>query len=240
MRYAVVTGSTRGIGKSIAKSLLEQGYFVVFHYGHDDTVIPELKEELVKISQNFEIIKNDFQNEESVIRFCESVKSVCPHIDVLINNAGTTDRTDFFSMSLAQWNNVINLNLTIPVLLTQKLGKSIVDNGNIIFIGSLLGIVPHAISVPYGVSKAGLHMLAKYLVKIFASNKIRVNVIAPGFVDTPWQLNKTKEQRNRIENKIAMNRFAEPEEIADACNFIINNGYINGIVLDINGGYDFQ
>ena len=237
MKYAVVTGSTKGIGKSIAKSLLKQGYFVVFHYGHDDSVIPELEKELKTISEKYTIIKNDFCDEDRIIDFCETINSFCPTIDVFINNVAITD---FFSMSLEQWNKVLNINLTAPFLLTQKLGKKIVDNGNIIFIGSLLGNVPHSISVPYGVSKAGLHMLAKYLVKIFAENKIRVNVVAPGFVDTPWQINKPKEQRNRIENKIAMNRFAYPDEIADACNFIIHNGYINGSVLNIHGGYDFK
>lgn len=103
-----------------------------------------------------------------------------------------------------------------------------------------MGIHPHAMSISYGVSKAGLHFLTKYLVKYFGDRNITVNAICPGFVDTPWQKNKTLDHRERIEDKIALGRFAEPEEIAQLVNSVLENGYINGSILNIDGGYDFK
>lgn len=90
------------------------------------------------------------------------------------------------------------------------------------------------------VTKTALHQLAKNLVKEYASRQVTVNVVAPGFVDTPWQLKKDKEHRKRIENKIALKRFATPDEIADFVMSVIHNSYINGSVLNIDGGYDYM
>lgn len=99
-------------------------------------------------------------------------------------------------------------------------------------------MVPHAISIPYGVSKSSLGMLAKYLVKVFADRKITVNVLAPGFVETPWQMHKEQEHRQRIEDKIAVGRFATVKEISSTCLHLIDNGYINGQVIVVDGGYE--
>lgn len=240
MKYAVITGSSKGIGKQIGIDLLKQGYFVVFNYGHDDSVIPALSEELTQISNNFKIIKNDFSTIEHIENFVKTVCSITDNIDVLVLNSAMTDRTDFEKLTIEQWNKVLMTNLTSPCFLVQKFKNLIEKNGNIIFIGALLGLVPHAISIPYGVTKAGLHMLAKYLVKEFCEDNIRVNVIAPGFVETPWQKNKPEDLRKRIEDKIALHRFATPEEISDAALFIINNNYMNGAILNIDGCYSYK
>lgn len=240
MKYAVVTGATKGIGKQIGIDLLKLGYFVIFNYGHDDSIIEDLNLELLRISDKFKIIKNDCSNIEKISSFVKEVSNINKYIDVLILNAATTDRTNFENLTIEQWNNVLTTNLTSPCFLVQKFKHLIRKNGNIIFTGSLLGTVPHAISIPYGVSKAGLHMLAKYLVKEFCEENIRVNVVAPGFVETPWQRNKPKDLRKRIEGKIALHRFATPEEISDVILFIINNNYINGAIMKIDGGYVYK
>jgi 3-oxoacyl-[acyl-carrier protein] reductase len=88
------------------------------------------------------------------------------------------------------------------------------------------------------VSKAGLHFLAQSLVKIFANRNITVNVIAPGFINTSWQESKLPEHRQRIEDKIALKRFGEPEEVAKVCINIVDNDYINGAIINVDGGYD--
>lgn len=103
-----------------------------------------------------------------------------------------------------------------------------------------MGIYPHASSLAYAVSKAAIHQMAKELVKVFAQRRITVNAIAPGFVNTSWQNDKPKEQRERIESKIALGRFGYPEEIANLCMTIIDTPYINGSVLEINGGYSYK
>ena len=240
MQYAVITGSSKGIGKQIGIDLLKQGYFVIFNYGHDDSVIPELHKELLKISDKFKIIKNDFSTIEHIEDFVKNVYVLTNNIDVLILNSAMTNRTNFDNLTISQWNEVLMTNLTSPYFLIQKFKPLIRQNGNIIFTGSLFGIVPHAISISYGVTKAGVHMLAKYLVKEFCEDNIRVNVVAPGCVETPWQKNKPKDLRKRIEDKIALHRFATTEEISDSVLFIINNKYINGAVINIDGGYVYK
>lgn len=131
-------------------------------------------------------------------------------------------------------------NLNAPFYIIKLLKEKIKYSGNIIFIGSILGIYSHAMSIPYAVSKAGLHMLAKSLIKEFCEEKIRVNVIAPGFVDTPWQKAKPQEQRKRIEDKTALKRFAKVEEISNAVQFVVNNGFVNGAILSLDGGYCYK
>jgi NAD(P)-dependent dehydrogenase (short-subunit alcohol dehydrogenase family) len=155
-------------------------------------------------------------------------------------NTAITNRKAFEDISFNEWNAVMDTNLNIPFFIVQKLSGMIKNYGRIIFIGALMGIFPHAMSISYAVSKAGLHMLSKSLVKVFKERNITVNAIAPGFIDTDWQLSKDADHRKRIEDKIALNRFGHPEEVAQICIGIIENQYINGSIIDINGGYDME
>ena len=108
------------------------------------------------------------------------------------------------------------------------------------FTGSLLGDIPHATSLSYGVSKSAIHALVKNLVKFMAVKEIRVNGVAPGFIDTEWQKTKAPEIRKRIENKIALKKFGTPDNIRDLVLHIIDNEYINGTIIRIDGGYNFE
>ena len=240
MKYAVITGSSKGIGKQTGIDLLKMGYFVIFNYGHDDSILASLKDDLSQFSQNYEIIKNDFSSESNIKNFVKKVTEITKVVDVLILNAAITDRTPFDKMTIELFNKVLMTNLTAPCFLVQQFKPLIPRNGNIIFLSSILGVVPHALSISYGISKAGINMLAKYLVKEFCEIGIRVNVIAPSFVETPWQKNKPEEIRKNIENKLSLHRFATPEEISDAILFVINNTYMNGSILDISGGYSYK
>ena len=109
-----------------------------------------------------------------------------------------------------------------------------------LFTGSLMGILPHSVSLSYGVTKAAVLALAKNLVKFFEDTDTTVNAIAPGFVETEWQKNKPQEIRNNIYNKTAIKRFADPKEIADAVRFCINNAFVNGSIIEVSGGYCFK
>lgn len=152
-----------------------------------------------------------------------------------------TDRAPFEQISPEGWERVINTNLNAPFYLAQGLQEYLTSgSGRVIFLGSICGIYPHAISPAYGVSKAAVHQLAKELVKFFAPRGVTVNAVIPSFVDTPWQKTKTPEHRKRIEDKLALHRFAYPEEIASLCWEVINNPYINGANLRIDGGYCYR
>ena len=237
MKIAVVTGSTKGIGRAIGIKLLDEGYYVVFNYANDDAGKLSLEDCLNSRGHiHYEVIKNDFQDELKINRFVEDIDERLGAVDVLVLNAGITDRTTWKQLSIEQWNRVMHVNLTVPAFLIQKFAVRM-RSGSVLCIGSVLGEYAHSVSVPYGVSKAGLHFLVKSLVKEYCDQGITVNGIATGFTDTEWQKQKTEEQRKRIENKIAIGRFAQPEEIADIAYDILTNRYMTGSVVSIDGGY---
>ncbi len=241
MNIVLVTGGTKGIGKAIVLKYLHQGCYAIITYSSDDETAELFQRELdVNYKDKYEIIKADLSKIEEVKIMCNIIRCKYRKINYLILNAGATNRNSFSDMTIDEWNYVINVNLTMPFFIVQSLVDCIINGGSILFIGTVMGIYPHAISIPYAVSKAGVHMLSRQLVKHLAPYKITVNTIAPGFVDTPWQKSKPLEQRIRIENKIALKRFALPEEIAQLCWDISQNAYINGSLLEIDGGYCYE
>lgn len=241
MNIVLVTGGTKGIGKAIVLKYLHQGCYAIITYSSDDETAELFQRELdVNYKDKYEIIKADLSKIEEVKIMCNIIRCKYRKIDYLILNAGATNRNSFSDMTIDEWNYVINVNLTMPFFIVQSLVDCIIKGGSILFIGAVMGIYPHAISIPYAVSKAGVHMLSRQLVKHLAPYKITVNTIAPGFVDTPWQKSKPLEQRIRIENKIALKQFALPEEIAQLCWDISQNAYINGSLLEIDGGYCYE
>lgn len=238
MNIVLVTGGTKGIGKAIVLKYLHQGCYAIITYSSDDETAELFQRELdVNYKDKYEIIKADLSKIEEVKIMCNIIRCKYRKIDYLILNAGATNRNSFSDMTIDEWNYVINVNLTMPFFIVQSLVDCIIKGGSILFIGAVMGIYPHAISIPYAVSKAGVHMLSRQLVKHLAPYKITVNTIAPGFVDTPWQKSKPLEQRIRIENKIALKRFALPEEITQLCWDISQNAYS---LLEIDGGYCYE
>jgi 3-oxoacyl-[acyl-carrier protein] reductase len=131
-------------------------------------------------------------------------------------------------------------NVNFPVFLLQKIIKRIKKGGSVVFTGSLMGIEPHSVSLAYGVTKSAVHALVKNLVKFLAPYDVRVNGVAPGFVDTEWQKNKPTEIRRNIENKVALGRFCEPMEVAEVYLMLIENTYFNGEIVVIDGGYSYK
>jgi 3-oxoacyl-[acyl-carrier protein] reductase len=103
-----------------------------------------------------------------------------------------------------------------------------------------MAVYPHSVSLAYGISKSAVHALVKNLVKFLTPYEIRVNGVAPGFVDTDWHKDKPAHIKSNIMNKISLKRFAKPEEIASAFLFIIQNQYLNGEIIAIDGGYSYE
>lgn len=132
------------------------------------------------------------------------------------------------------------INLHSHFYLIRDLNTIIQKKSRIIIIGSILGEVPHSTSIAYGVSKAALHALSKNLVKVFSDREITVNLIEPGFVETDWQKDKPNEIRNNIYNKTALKRFATVKEVSMTCMMLLENDYINGAAIRIDGGYSYR
>lgn len=240
MKYAIVTGGMRGIGKQITVSLLKKGYFVFITYPFMEISISESEEELKKYGDNFSLFQMDQSETMHIKRFTDYIISRKITIDCVVANAGTTIKKSMDDITNKEWEDAFRVNLHSNFYILRDLNKILSNGASIIFIGSAMAIYPHGLSLVYGVSKAALHALAKNLVKEYAERKIRINVIAPGFVETEWQKNKPIEIKNNIVNKTAIHRFASVEEISSACMFLIENDFMNGEILEINGGYCYK
>jgi 3-oxoacyl-[acyl-carrier protein] reductase len=238
MKLALVTGGTKGIGKAIALKLLEQGYSVILNYCSDDNNANKIFNEFsLKWPGKVFLLKENLSLIDNVYSFCRKVREISLKIDVIIFNAGKTNRAPFHEISIDDWNDVMNTNVTVPVFILKELFLNLNPRASIIFVSSAMSVYPHSLSISYGVSKSAVNSLVLNLVKFLSPKLIRVNAILPGFVETDWQKEKPHEIRKNIENKISLNRFSKPEEIADACYFLIRNEYMTGELLKIDGGY---
>ena len=239
MKNAIVTGATRGIGLATAEMLLHEGYHVTVTYAYDEDSVRPCKERLSAVSDAFEILWVDQTSKKEMHDFAMKMREKV-HIDCLVCNAGMTLRKGLQEIDEEGWERVMQMNVNSNVYLIRDLFDCIPHGSRIIFTGSLMGILPHSVSLSYGVTKAAVLALAKNLVKFFEDTGTTVNAIAPGFVETEWQKNKPQEIRNNIYNKTAIKRFADPKEIADAVRFCINNAFVNGSVIEVSGGYCFK
>lgn len=226
MKYAAITGSRRGIGAMIADVLEKNGY-EVFTNGRSEHA-------------HERYIQADLSTLEGAHQFADALLGNTPRLDSLVFNAALTCRRPFREIDYDCWQAVMDTNVNMPFIILSRLFEHIADNGSVLFIGAMLGVKPHATSMPYGVSKAAVNMLAQSFVKEFAPRGIRVNVVSPGFVDTESQESKPAWLRQKIEGKIAMGRFATEQEVADICLSVISNSYINGAVIPLDGGYDME
>lgn len=238
---ALITGGTKGIGFSVAKCLGAAGYDLLLSYNSDTLTAQKSCGELEK-SLNISAIalKADSADPKSIDIIARHIENRDMRLDVIVFNAGLTCRDSFETMKRDDWERVFFANVHFPTFLLQRLLKRINEGGSIVFTGSLMGILPHAMSLSYGVSKSAVHALVKNLAKFLAPYKIRVNAVAPGFVDTEWQKNKPSEIRQSIESKIALGRFCEPDELAEVYKLLIQNPYINSEIIVVDGGYSYK
>ncbi|MDR2840113.1 MAG: SDR family oxidoreductase [Paludibacter sp.] len=240
-KFALITGGTKGIGRAIAECLAEDNYNLLLTYSTDSatasTVAAEIKR---KFAVSVECIKADIRSKTSIDSIADYLTGKDIKIDALILNAGTTLRKNFEDLTLEEWEGEFFANVHFPVFLTQKIIHQFNPSGSVVFTGSLMAVHPHAMSLTYGVTKSAVHALVKNLVKFLAPYDIRVNGVAPGFVDTEWQKAKPAEIRQSIESKIACKRFCQPAEVAQIYKMLITNRYFNGEIVVADGGYSYK
>lgn len=239
MKKALVTGGTKGIGLAIVKMLLKEGYFVTLTYAHDEEATMHCKLSLLSLSDNFEILKVDQANKKDVQFLIAHLHHNC-ELNCIVFNAGMTLRKGLNDFSDDEWERVMQVNVNVPTYMVRDLYDLIPHNSRIIFIGSEMGVLPHGTSLAYGVTKSAVHALALNLVKFFEGTGTTINAIAPGFVETEWQKEKPQRIHDSICNKTALKRFATVEEIADAVKFCLNNAFVNGSIIEVNGGYCYK
>lgn len=240
-KFALITGGTKGIGKAVAQILAKAGYNLILTYGNDVEAAQFVQAEFTeKFNTEIFILQADITSEKSIQVIFDFLESKDIRLFSLIFNAGITSRTRFEDIKQEEWERVFYANVHFPVFLLQKILSRIEIGGNVLFTGSLMGVYPHSVSLSYGVTKSAMHALVQNLVKFMAPYKIRVNAIAPGFVDTDWQKTKPAEIRRNIENKIALERFCEPDDLAEIYKLIVENNYLNGEIITVSGGYSYK
>ena len=231
MKYAVVTGGTSGIGFGVARMLLDKGYHVFATY-----VGSQFTEQI----ENFEAIYTDQSSRDEVYRFISYVKSKTDHLDCIVCNAGMTIRKTFTETLDSDWDKMMEVAVNSHYIMVREFFPIIPAGSRILFTGSQMGLSPHATVLAYGVTKAAIHALTKNLVKEFEGTGTTVNAIVPGFVETPWQKEKPEQIKQNIYKKTAIHRFASVDEIVDAYRFCIDNPFVNGSLIEVNGGYSYR
>jgi 3-oxoacyl-[acyl-carrier protein] reductase len=240
MKYAVVTGGTRGIGKQICIDLLRKGYFVITNYASDDQSAEVARADFSAFSNEFDVIKIDQSKDSDIESFVSFIKNKTREIHCIVCNTGSTSRKSFDALGNYEWEDVFKVNVHSHFYMIRDLNSFIQNKAKIVFIGSLLAEVPHATSLVYGVTKAAVHALARNLVKEFSEREVTVNIIAPGFVETEWHKEKSLLIRNNICNKTALKRFATVKEVSMVCMMIVENDFINGATIPVDGGYNYR
>ena len=243
-KVALVTGSSRGIGRGCILEFAKKGYDVVINYNNSEELAISLKEEVENLGVKALVIKCDVSNEEDVINMINSVIREFGHIDVLVNNAAIEECSEFKDKNKSSFERILGTNLTGSFLVSKEVSKYMLERkfGRIINISSNNSINKYDPStLEYDCSKAGINILTKNMAKEFAPY-INVNAVAPGWVLTEKNEELDKELNGCFvssESKnILLKRFASVEEIAKVVLFLAgdDSSYINGEVIVVDGG----
>jgi 3-oxoacyl-[acyl-carrier protein] reductase len=238
-RVAVVTGASQGIGRASALVLAAGGAKVAL-CARNREKLQQVAEEIAAAGGEAALFKMDVASEEEIKANVKSVLERFGKIDILVNNAGVTRDQLFLRMKRADWDDVINTNLTGPFLLIQAVIGSMLKQhwGRIINITSIFGQIGQAGQANYASSKAGLIGLTMAVAREVASRNITVNAVAPGFIETAMTSVLSDELKERMRMMIPLGRTGTDMEVAHAVKFLASEeaGYITGEVLKVNGG----
>ncbi len=239
-KIAIVTGASKGIGRSIAYELAKQGAHLVINYNRDKKGAQQTALKIKKLGRKALIIQADVGNLSAVKNMIKLTKEKFGNIDILVNNAGVMPEKYLFRMTDEEWHNCMNTNINgtyycsrncLLQMLRQQYGKIV----NVVSISGLFGNPGH---VAYGASKAAIIGFTKSLSKEIVRKGININAVAPGYVDTSMTEGFIKKNRAKLKKIIPAGRPGKPEEIAKIVSFLASDkaSYINGQIIVADGG----
>lgn len=238
-KNVIVTGGLRGIGKSISLSFASEGANVIV-FDLIDENLQETKNEIEKFGVSFEYFKVDVSSFSKVEEAVEEVMKKYENVDFLINNAGITKDNLLISMSEEEWDKVISVNLKGTFNCSKSVVKYMIKKrkGVITNISSVIGIMGNKGQSNYAASKAGIIGFTKSLAKEVGSRNVRVNAIAPGFIETDMTKKLPEEVIKEYAKLIPLGRMGKPEDVANLCLFLSSEkaSYITGQVIHCDGG----
>ncbi|CVM86159.1 3-oxoacyl-[acyl-carrier-protein] reductase [Bacillus altitudinis] len=239
-KTAVVTGASRGIGRSIAIDLAKSGANVVVNYSGNEAKANEVVDEIKALGQQAFAFKADVSNAEEVQALMKQAVDTFGSIDILVNNAGITKDNLLMRMKENEWDDVININLKGVFNCTKAVTRQMMKqrSGRIINVASVVGVCGNPGQANYVAAKAGVIGLTKTTAKELASRHITVNAVAPGFISTDMTDKLDENVQTEMLKQIPLARFGAPEDISNVVVFLASEGagYITGQTIQVDGG----
>ena len=239
-KVVLVTGASRGIGRAIAKDFALHNAKVCINYSSNKDAAISLKNELVSKGFIAEIFHGNIADESSVKDMFDNIEKSFDSVDILVNNAGITKDNIILRMKSEEWDDVLDTNLKGAFHCIKYAAKVMMKKryGKIINITSVVAFTGNIGQANYISSKSGMVGLTKSTAIELAARGIRVNAIAPGFIETEMTKDLNEDVKNAMLSKILLGYFGKPEDVSKACLFLasVDSDYITGTVLHVNGG----
>ena len=239
-KVALVTGGSRGIGRSICTHLAEQGAAVAINYRQSAEQAEDLRQKIEAAGGKAITIQADVRKPEDVERMVEETVAGLGRLDVLVNNAGFNRDTLILRMSLADWDEVMELNLRAVFLCTKAVLRTMIKQrwGRVINIGSVSGLAGNAGQANYAAAKAGLVGFTRAVAREMGSRNVTANLVMPGLVITELTKDIRQEIIDGVNQRLLVDRMGKPEDISACVVYLASDEaeYITGQVLSVDGG----
>ena len=237
-KRALVTGGSRGIGRAVSLALARQGVRVAACYNRASDDVASLTSELERTGSDSYTAQVDVSDEGSVSHLVGDLRERFGQIDVLVNNAGVVSHRPLAQLDLAEWRRIIDTNLTSLYLVTKGVVDAMPTGGSVINVGSAVALRGMLGRAHYASSKAGAIGFTRALCKELGPRDIRVNLIAPGIIETDQAGGLTPEARARYTGLTALGRLGAPDDIAGVALFLASDlsRYVSGMTINVDGG----
>ena len=239
-KSAIITGGVRGIGRGIAEAFCKEGANVVLVYRSNDEAAEATRAALAAYGTGVELVKGDVASMETAKEAVARCQETFGSVDILVNNAGITKDKLLLKMSDEDFGQVVDINLKGSFNFLQAAGSVMMKqrHGAIINMASISGVMGNPGQVNYSASKAGVIGMTKAAAKELGRRHIRVNAIAPGFIETDMTAALTDDQKDAAAKNIGLGRLGQPEDIANCAVFLASDmsDYITGQVIGVDGG----